>query len=194
MNDASIQSARLLRNLYFVRTAVQVIWAAAVIATAFSQPRVTAVLLVLYPLWDVACTVYDLRSSRNTDSPRSPQIINAALGIAAAIGVAVTMFDQPQNSVAILGIWALGAGLLQLVVGLLRRRRLGGQWAMMLSGAQSAAAGIAFTIGGIHGTMHAKDFGGYAIFGAVYFLIAGVLLSRKISRQVHGNPSPAVGL
>jgi hypothetical protein len=43
-------------------------------------------------------------------------------------------------------------------------------------------AGAAFGFGGLHGKFHAKDLGGYAIFGAVYFLIAGILLSRKLSK------------
>jgi hypothetical protein len=55
---------------------------------------------------------------------------------------------------------------------------------MILSGAQSTAAGIAFVLGGLGGKLHTKDVGGYAIFGAVYFLIGGILLSRKLLRSV----------
>jgi hypothetical protein len=51
---------------------------------------------------------------------------------------------------------------------------------MILSGAQSTAAGIAFVLGGLSGKLHTKDMGGYAIFGAIYFLIGGILLSRKL--------------
>jgi len=76
----------------------------------------------------------------------------------------------------------LVAGVLQFVVGLIRRRQLGGQWAMILSGAQSSAAGIAFVLRGLSGSFHIKDIGGYAIFGAIYFLVAGILLSRKLTR------------
>ena len=53
---------------------------------------------------------------------------------------------------------------------------------MILSGAQSSAAGIAFILGGLAGKFHTKDMGGYAVFGAVYFLIGGILLSRKLSQ------------
>ena len=55
---------------------------------------------------------------------------------------------------------------------------------MILSGAQSTAAGIAFVLGGLGGKFHTKDMGGYAIFGAIYFLIGGILLSRKLSQGV----------
>ncbi len=61
-----------------------------------------------------------------------------------AIGIGLTAYSHPPYAVAIFGGWALLAGLLQLAVGILRRQRLGGQWAMILSGLQSTAAGVAF--------------------------------------------------
>jgi uncharacterized membrane protein HdeD (DUF308 family) len=164
----------------------QLLWAGAVISAALTQPSFASVLLIVYPLWDVACTLYDLSSSRPTGSARTSQVINALLGTATAVGIAVTVFSKEATSIAIFGAWALGAGLLQLIAGLIRRKQLGGQWAMILSGAQSTAAGVAFVLGGLSGKLHAKDLGGYAIFGAIYFLIGGVLLSRKLS-QVAGD-------
>ena len=53
---------------------------------------------------------------------------------------------------------------------------------MILSGAQSALAGIAFVVLGLHEKRHITDVGGYAIFGALYFLIGGILLTRKLSQ------------
>ena len=47
----NLQAARALRNLYFTRTAVQLIWAGTVIATAAANPEPAAILLILYPLW-----------------------------------------------------------------------------------------------------------------------------------------------
>jgi hypothetical protein len=58
---------------------------------------------------------------------------------------------------------------------------MGGQWAMILSGAQSTAAGVAFALGGLSGKFQIKDLGGYAVFGAIYFLAGGILLSRKLA-------------
>ncbi|WP_263416602.1 hypothetical protein [Terriglobus albidus] len=182
MQINSFESARSLRNLYLVRTAFQLIWAAAVLSTAVTQPRFASVLLIAYPLWDVACTLYDLTASRPTGSARTSQVINALLDVATAIGIAMTIFRNEATSIAIFGAWALGAGLLQLVAGLIRRKQFGGQWAMILSGAQSTAAGIGFVLGGLGGKLHTKDIGGYAIFGAIYFLIGGVLISRKRSQ------------
>ena len=182
MQTNSLESARSLRNLYLVRTSFQLLWAGAVISAALTQPSFASVLLIVYPLWDVACTLYDLSASRPTGSARTSQVINALLGTATALGIAVTVFSKEATSIAIFGAWALGAGLLQLIAGLIRRKQLGGQWAMILSGAQSTAAGVAFVLGGLSGKLHAKDLGGYAIFGAIYFLIGGVLLSRKVSQ------------
>jgi uncharacterized membrane protein HdeD (DUF308 family) len=182
MQTMNFESARSLKKLYFTRTGFQVLWAASVIGTAVTKPAVAAILLILYPLWDVACTIYDLKTSALDRSAKTSQTINAVLGIAAAIGIALTVFDQPRYAVAVFGAWALVAGLLQFVAGLLRRKQLGGQWAMILSGLQSTVAGAAFVMGGLQGKMHVKDVGGYAIFGAIYFLIAGVRLARKVSK------------
>ena len=182
MQTNSIESARSLRKLYFVRTVFQAVWAGAVLATALTEPRVASILLIVYPLWDVACTLYDLSAARPTGSARTFQIVNALMGFATALGMAGTVFSKPAYAIAIFGAWALGAGVLQLVAGLIRRKQLGGQWAMILSGAQSTAAGIGFVVGGLSGKFHAKDLGGYAIFGAIYFLIGGILLSRKLSQ------------
>ena len=160
------------------------LWAASVIGTAMQQPQVAAVLFLLYPLWDLACTVYDLNTFSTAGSARSSQIINALLGVAATIGIGLTVFHQPIYAVAVFGVWAFGAGLLQLVVGLIRRKQLGGgQWAMILSGAQSMVAGIAYFLGGLWDKRHIKDVGGYATFGALYFLISGILLTRELSKS-----------
>src|ERR1700740_1978998 len=105
------ESARSLRNLYFVRAVFQAIWAAAVLSTARKQPHVASILLIAYPLWDVACTLYDLVASRPTGSARSSQIINALLGSVTALAMALTVFSKPAYSIAIFGAWAFGAGL-----------------------------------------------------------------------------------
>jgi len=184
--------AHSLRNLYFTRTAVQLLWAGIVIATAVSNPALAAGLLILYPLWDVACTVYDLRSSTQS-GPRTAQYVNLALGALTAIGISVTAFNSPQQAVVTFGAWAFAAGLAQLAIGISRRRQLGEQWAMILSGLQSAAAGMVFILGGLHDKTHIKDLGGYAIFGGVYFLIAGLLMHRKLSQSSRVGAAVAIG-
>jgi len=53
-----------------------------------------------------------------------------------------------------------------------------------MRGEMAQKIGVAFGVGGLKGKFHAKDLGGYAIFGAVYFLIAALLLSRTLSRLI----------
>jgi hypothetical protein len=193
-NTAPIEQlqAHSLRNLYFTRTAVQLLWAGIVVATAASNPALAAGLLILYPLWDVGCTVYDLRSSTRS-GPSTAHYVNVVLGSLAAIGISVTAFKSPQQAVVTFGAWAFTAGLAQLAIGISRRKQLGGQWAMILSGIQSAAAGVVFILGGLHDKTHIKDLGGYAIFGGVYFLIAGFLMHRKLSQSSRAGATVATG-
>lgn len=168
-----------LRNLYLTRTVVQVLWAALVMKGNFSAGT-TAALLVLYPLWDVACTLFDLSSA--TEGKAILQA-NAVFGVLTAIAIGATNTSHPTYAIASFGVWALTAGLLQLAVGIARRKAMGGQWAMILSGAQSTAAGAFFILGGLSGKLHPKDLGGYAVFGAVYFLITALLLQWKLKKE-----------
>jgi uncharacterized membrane protein HdeD (DUF308 family) len=143
--------ARSLRNLYFSRTVIQLIWAGVVLATAVNNSPLAAGLLILYPLWDIACTMYDLRVAKRSNSgPRTAQYVNVALGILATVGIFATVFKSPQQAVVTFGAWACAAGIAQLAVGISRRKALGGgQWAMILSGVQSTAAGLAFIVGAL---------------------------------------------
>lgn len=176
--------SRSLRNLYLVRTLVQLVWAAAIARTHSTRPVLAGALLVAYPLWDAACSLFDLYRSRqaNVAEGRSMKIANIGIGLCVAAGIAATVFSHAQNAVILFGVWAITAGLLQLSVGISNRKRYGGQWAMILSGAQSSLAGGAFILGGISGKFHVKDLGGYAVFGAIYFLLAAILLTRKLVR------------
>jgi hypothetical protein len=181
--SSELLQAHSLRNLYFTRTIVQLLWAGIVLVEAVSNPSLAAGLLIFYPLWDIACTLYDLRTFNRSVSGRpTAQYVNVVLGILAAIGIFLTVYKSPQQAVVTFGAWACAAGLAQLAVGIFRRKEFGGQWAMILSGLQSTAAGLTFIVGALHGKTHIKDLVGYAIFGGVYFLVAGFLLHRKLSQ------------
>src|SRR5690242_2730572 len=84
MTTATIAPA--LRRLYLVRFAFALVWAVLLLLTASSITPVSAVLLVLYPVVDVAAAVVDGRSSR--DARLS---VNIAVSALAAVGLAVAV-------------------------------------------------------------------------------------------------------
>jgi len=180
MEQSTINSVRSLRSLYYVRFAIQLLWGGLVILATKASPTAAGVLLILYPLWDVGCTVFEIK---NSNSSHGRQTINAVLGLVTAAGVASTIFKHEAFAVATFGGWAFAAGLLQLVAGLARRKQMGGQLAMILSGVQSMLAGAAFIQGGLATKIHVKDIAGYAIFGGVYFLFGAIFLGRSLAKK-----------
>ncbi|MFJ2952036.1 DUF308 domain-containing protein [Streptomyces sp. NPDC087226] len=74
---------------------------------------------------------------------------------------------------------AIVSGAVQLIVGLGRhKRRMGGQWPMMLSGGISVLAGAQFIVGGSASDPQLTSVGGYAILGGIFFLISALRLGR----------------
>jgi hypothetical protein len=163
-----------LRKLYFTRFGFAVVWAVVVMAVAKSINPGTVVLLVVYPLFDLAAAVVDWRSS-GTARAKAPLYVNMGLSLLAAIGLAVAS-DIP-GVLRVWGVWAITAGIVQLIVAILRYR-LGGQWAMILSGGISVLAGAAFI--GMAGGSNASltSVAGYAILGGIFFLTSAIRLHR----------------
>ncbi|PXW51429.1 short repeat uncharacterized protein DUF308 [Methylobacterium sp. B4] len=84
---------------------------------------------------------------------------------------------------AVFGVWAILSGLLQLATGV-RRWNAGAQWAMALSGAQSALAGTYFIFkANGASTPGITDIAPYAAFGAFYFLVSAVWLTVAQARK-----------
>jgi uncharacterized membrane protein HdeD (DUF308 family) len=87
---------------------------------------------------------------------------------------------------AVFGAWAILAGLLQLGAALQRWKTTGAQWAMILSGAQSALAGAFFIFQAGQAAMPSiASVTGYAGFGAFYFLVSALWLSVGALRRRH---------
>lgn len=174
--DASSRTTALWK-LYYVRFGFAVVWASLVLLTASTLTPVSIALLVVYPLFDVAAAVIDFRSS-GTTRPRAPLYINMALSLLTAIGVAVAVASGVPSVLRVWGVWAITAGIVQLVVAILRYR-LGGQWAMILSGGISTLAGTSFILqaGGANASL--TNIAGYATLGGVFFLISAIRLHRR---------------
>ncbi|WP_010188069.1 DUF308 domain-containing protein [Sphingomonas sp. PAMC 26605] len=174
------QIARNLRSLYFTRAFVQFVWAGLILLFVPLRPDLAIFLLVFYPLFDAACSLYDMnRNSQAANGAKPTQYINAAIGGVTAFALTILPGESPLPAIFVFGAWALAAGALQIAVGIARRKYLGGQWAMVLSGLQSALAGTVLIIHSFSNKAQVKDLGVYAIGGAVYFMIAGLLLLRR---------------
>ncbi|GAB3822772.1 hypothetical protein [Kribbella italica] len=171
-----------LRTLYFVRFGFAVVWAVLVMAVASTINPGVAVLLVLYPLFDVAAAVVDVRSS-GAGRTRTPLYINMALSLLTAIGLGIAATSGIPSVLRVWGVWAVTAGIVQLIVALLRYR-LGGQWPMILSGGISVLAGSSFVLmaGGANPSL--TTVAGYAILGGVFFLISAIRLHRLAAKAV----------
>lgn len=176
-----VRTAQALRTLYFVRTAFSVVWVSLVFLFVKSSPTVTGALLLLYPAWDVLATFGDIRANRGTNTSLAPQYVNIGVGSLTTLAVGWALRQGIPQVLTVFGGWAILTGLIQLLLGL-RRRQLGGQWPMMLSGGQSMLAGVLFIVQAHDPTKGVANVAGYSAVGALYFLLAALRL-RKSARQ-----------
>ncbi|MGW1468995.1 hypothetical protein ACWCPT_32195 [Streptomyces sp. NPDC002308] len=177
-------TASALRRLYFVRFAFAIVWALVMFTMAEEISPAGAVLLVLYPLFDVASAVVDARASRLTGVPGSPVLlyVNMAVSLAAAVGVGVACASGIPAVLQVWGAWAIVSGLVQLIVAV-PRRKLGGQWPMILSGGISVLAGASFVASAGADDPALTSAIGYAVPGGIFFLISALRLGRAAKQD-----------
>jgi uncharacterized membrane protein HdeD (DUF308 family) len=164
-----------LRRLYFVRFAFAVVWAGLMVVTASTLNPASAALLVLYPVFDVVAAVVDSRSARTKPTPGL--YVNMVVSLLAAVGLAVALSSGVPGVLVVWGAWASLSGLVQLVVGL-TRRKLGGQWPMILSGGLSTVVGVMFVLQAGQPNPGLSALAGYATLGGVFFLVSALRLGR----------------
>jgi uncharacterized membrane protein HdeD (DUF308 family) len=171
-----------LKSYYFTRFVVSAIWVALAFTVARTMPPIAAVLLVAYPAWDALANFIDADKSGGLARNKS-QMLNVIVSLITAIAIVVALGKGMNAVLAVFGVWASLAGLFQLVTGV-RRWKAGAQWAMILSGAQSALAG-GFMIVLASGTkpVGITDIAPYAAFGAFYFLISAIWLTVSDARR-----------
>jgi len=168
-----------LRTYTFTRAAFSILWVIAAFALR-QNPAIVAALLVAYPAWDAAANAVD--AQRSGGLARNPiHAANLAVSILATLAVIAALLMDAGLVLTVFGVWAILSGLLQLGVAI-RRWRSGAQWAMALSGAQSALAGGFFIAQGAV-EQPITTIAGYAAFGALYFLISGIWLTVKLRRS-----------
>ena len=170
-------STQWLKQYYFLRAAFSVAWVIAAFAVAPSSAVIAATLLVAYPAWDAVANCLDALCSGGLNQNRT-QGLNVLVSLLTAIAVALALQVSMNWVLGIFGAWAMLSGLLQLGTALRRWKRFGAQWAMVLSGGQSALAGGFFIF---QATMPAipsiANVAGYAAVGALYFLVSAVWLT-----------------
>jgi len=175
-------TSRWLSSYYFLRAGVSVGWVAAAFTVGKAMPPAAAALLIAYPAWDAVANVVDARRSGGLAANPS-QALNAAASTVVAVAVAVALGSGMHAVLAVFGVWAILSGLLQLATGV-RRWQAGAQWAMALSGAQSALAGTHFIFkANGASTPGITGIAPYAAFGAVYFLVSAVWLTVAQARK-----------
>lgn len=177
--SAAVKTARELRKLYYTRVAFSVTWVILVSLLAKTSFTAATILLVIYPLWDVVGTFLDIRANQGNGTSVTPQYVNAAISIITTLSVGFAITKGVPAALIVFGAWALLTGLIQLVLGLKRRKEFGGQWPMIISGGQSMLAGVSFIAMAHSPNMGIVNLAGYSAFGAFYYLLAAIRLGKS---------------
>ncbi|MCA0028101.1 MULTISPECIES: DUF308 domain-containing protein [unclassified Mesorhizobium] len=169
-----------LKLYYLARAAFSVVWVVAALTVGRQSASIAAVLLVAYPAWDAAANYVD--ASRNGGlAVNRTQAFNVAISSVVALAVIMALAMNMNWVLGVFGVWAIFSGLLQLGTAIRRWKTAGGQWAMILSGGQSAVAG-AFFIAQAQMSA-APSIANIAGFGAFYFLVSALWLTVSHSRR-----------
>jgi uncharacterized membrane protein HdeD (DUF308 family) len=179
VSTETVETAKSLRKLYFLRASFSIVWVILVSALAKGNPGIATILFIIYPAWDVVATFLDIKANPPAAS-KTPQYINAGISIVTTIAVITALQKGIPEALMVFGAWAILTGLIQLILGLRRRRQLGAQWPMIISGGQSALAGGAFIAMAHAPNAGVSTLAGYAAFGAFYFILTAVRLSKTI--------------
>ncbi len=147
--------------------------------------QIATILLIIYPAWDVVGTFLDIRANKGNTS-KTPQYVNAVISGATAVLVGIALQKGVPEALMVFGAWAIGTGLIQLILGLRRRKFLGGQWPMIISGGQSVIGGTSFIILAHDPTKGITSLAGYAAFGAFYYLLAAFRMYKTVK---HNTPT-----
>ncbi|MGD6740554.1 hypothetical protein ACOKM3_01770 [Streptomyces sp. BH106] len=166
-----------LRRLYLLRFAFAAVWAGLLFTSADSLGTLSKTLLVLYPLFDVACAIVDVRSAKTNRGPVRGLYVNIALSVLTTAGLLAAVSSGIPAVLRLWGAWAITAGIVQLTVGVLRRG-MGGQWPMIASGGISALAGASFIAQAAKDGASLTNLAGYAFLGGVFFLVSALRLRR----------------
>ncbi|QIP13061.1 hypothetical protein G8759_10690 [Spirosoma aureum] len=177
--NETAETAKSLRKLYFLRAAFSILWVILVLAFAKTNAGIATILFIIYPVWDVIATFLDIKANP-PGAPKKMQFLNAVISSTTTVAVALALQKGIPEALIVFGVWAILTGLVQLILGLSRRKQLGGQWPMIISGGQSMLAGGSFIAMANAPNSGITTLAGYAAFGAFYFILAAYRLSKSI--------------
>jgi uncharacterized membrane protein HdeD (DUF308 family) len=176
-------SSDWLKTYYFLRFAVAAVWVGLAFTVAKNMPQLAAVMLVAYPAWDAIANLVDARRSGGPSRNRT-QIVNFVVSALTAVAVTVALGKSMNAVLQVFGVWATLSGVFQLATAIRRWKSYGAQWAMILSGAQSALAGLFFVkMADSTEVIGITNVAPYAAFGAFYFLVSAVWLTVSDARR-----------
>lgn len=184
MTEANLvqSSTAWLKSYYFTRFAVSTAWVLLAFTVAKAMPPLAAIMLVAYPAWDALANFIDAQRTGGLNRNKT-QLLNFVISIITTVAVAIALGKDMNTVLAVFGVWAVLSGLFQLATAV-RRWKSGAQWAMVLSGAQSALAGIFFVkMAGSAATIDITNIAPYAAFGAFYFLVSAGWLTVSDARR-----------
>lgn len=186
---ARADQERWLKLYYFIRAGFSVVWVAAAFTVGQQSPVIAIILLVVYPAWDAVANAIDAACSGGWSS-NPTQAVNIVVSGVTTLAVIAALQASMNWVLAVFGAWAILSGLLQLGTAVRRWRVFGAQWAMVLSGAQSALAGVFFILQArMPAPPSITNVAGYAAVGAIYFLVSAAWLSVSDLRRNAARPS-----
>jgi len=176
-------SNQWLQTYYFLRAAVSIGWIVLAVGIGRSVPVIGAALLLAYPAWDAFANLLDARKSGGLRL-NPTQMLNLIVSILTTAAVAIALGISMQAVIVVFGAWAILSGLLQLATAVRRWKSAGAQWVMVLSGGQSALAGLFFFKMAVDAArLDITAVAPYAALGAFYFLVSAIWLTVKNGRQ-----------
>lgn len=138
------------------------------VLTGSDIPVLAGLLLATYPVIDAVASISEWRLRSDRAELRAGIVIDGL----AIIGLLIATLSLHTQSVLIaFGAWALASGLLQLIRAWRTDRSRRVQLPLIISGAVSAIAGISFAAIASQHVAHLPYLGGYAVLGALFFLV-----------------------
>ena len=166
------------RRIAVARGVLALVWAAALLiavgdrvpSTSSDVPIAAAALLASYPAIDV---VSSLVGALRTGAAARVLVVNAAIGTLAIAALAITAFGADAGAtLATFGAWAAVSGAIQFAIAVRAPGAKGRQVPLLVSGAVSTLAGLAFVVSSASDDAHLAGISGYMALGAVLFLLS----------------------